>query len=656
MTEETNPNESQATKRSVNAESLKARPRSTAKIFADTAEKFNRQASQQSDNSLDQDIASYILDKPHNTKANTNPTSAKDAERKKAIKMAEAASSLASFGLLNHSPMDDNFEERDELDFHAVHILDLLRNGVFNFVELTKTEKNIIFRYFYRTNPILGRILELHTDIPLSKIRLNPPPGLPDILRDYVMKFFRDALRKINFNAFLRDFVLSTWIYGYAHGLIDDDYSDGNKVIEDVSTAPRVRYEESEDIKEFLLKAETDYSKNPGIVDGETRAMYLRRKLKDGFDDNYTGPNNIRTVGFWEIGQYYENKDTGYEAATVFFSPAFRDIQKVYTDLDECVLKQLGYSSGMSRLLIEGINKGNNTFEVDSDHEQGNPFIFSMKRSEGISPINRVIDDLIGWEASRKAILMRIDATGKVGRLISAPDLSGPQVDALRAEVELMLQDPDYAIVVNYDVRWEEVMKDFKDELRDVVDTGIPIQQALAMGLSMPESMIGGESMYSGQTIQLDIINIQYRNFKEQLQTCIEDKVFRPIALRKGFVIVNGWGEKQVVHPQLSFSRIDLRADAMLDVLNNLYLKGSLPVEVIYELLNLEPEEMRRGIIRDSGTPMDPVYNDLIRDLFSSAGPSIFQQTDFLDKVIRNSGFNKLHRGLAVPPPEDGGF
>lgn len=605
--------------------------------------------------SLDDKISSYLLDKPDNAKAVSKKVGSGLAEKAKAAKFSEAAASLAGFGLLNNAPLSDQHEERDELDFQAIHILDLLRDGVFNFVELTKTEKNVLFRYFFRTNPILGRIIDLHTDIPLSKIRVLPPVNAPEILKDYIMRFFEPVLKKLDFSSFIRDFVLSYWIYGKAIAQVDDYFADQKKVLTDVGETPSpLKVDTSENLV-FCLNAETQYQKNPEAVSVEDRLKYLKIKLKSHFVPEYLGPDTLRVLGFWEIKNSYNNYDTKYEAHEIYLSPSFLEARRSVGEEPSKILSSLGYSKGLTYLIQEALSRSDSlgaSYSIDNNALSGYPYVFSMKRPDSLSIINRVIYDLIAWEATRKAILLRIDSTGKVGRVITAPELSGPQIDGLKAEVEMMLQDPDYAIVVNYEVRWEEVMKNFKDELRDIIDSGQPLVESLSTGLGMPQSMIGGEAMYSGQTVQLDIVNTQYRNLKEQIKSSIEEGLFRQISLRKGFIVTDSWGSDTVLYPRLSFSRVDMRVDSYLDLFNQLYLKGSLPVEQLYELLNLEPEEMLRGLQKNIATPLDPTFNDILRDVYQMSASDIYSQTDVLDRIVKATGFTKNLQGPATPMGE----
>ena len=101
---------------------------------------------------------------------------------------------------------------------------------------------------------------------------------------------------------------------------------------------------------------------------------------------------------------------------------------------------------------------------------------------------------------------------------------------------------------------------------------------------------------YSGDNIKLDLLNTYYMSFNQRLQTVIEEKLLKPIAMRKGFVAVDDWGNPTLLYPKLSFSRLGLKDANILETLFELYQKNVIPADVIFDVLNLDTEQMRRGV------------------------------------------------------------
>jgi hypothetical protein len=247
------------------------------------------------------------------------------------------------------------------------------------------------------------------------------------------------------------------------------------------------------------------------------------------------------------------------------------------------------------------------------------------------------------WESAKRAMRAKIEMVGRIGRIITSEGLSADQTAALRTEVQLMMDDPNYAIVANFEINWTEVQVELRETLTDLANMTEGITQVLALGGGMPMALIAGDSQYSGTTIKLEILNVEYHSFKQRVQRLIEEQLFKPIALRKGFVGIDDWGNPNVHYPRLTFSRVSLRDESVFDILFSLYQKGSLPVSVILDILNLDPDDVKRAIENDMFTVNDPNFNQLIGGMLVGAVEDIMGRVDLADKLIKEMGLKQLN-------------
>ena len=70
---------------------------------------------------------------------------------------------------------------------------------------------------------------------------------------------------------------------------------------------------------------------------------------------------------------------------------------------------------------------------------------------------------------------------------------------------------------------------------------------------------------------------------------------------------------------------------------NNLfqmYQKGSVPVDVILDLLNIDADSATEKLVNDMFTPKDPTYNDMIRNIYDDVGRKISERTDIVERII----------------------
>ena len=233
-------------------------------------------------------------------------------------------------------------------------------------------------------------------------------------------------------------------------------------------------------------------------------------------------------------------------------------------------------------------------------------------------------------------------------RIVWAEGLSDADTEALREQVDLALVDPDYSIVANYEIRWEEMGA--RDRLLDLSVEYEQTERRLLSGLGVTESLMSGESLYSGDRLKLEVINTRYLHLREILQDYVETYLFKPVARRMGFIEKDQWGQEVVLYPRLSFTRLPLRdSQDTFDALYNLYQKGSVTIDVILELLNIDPSDTQSKLENDLFTVNDSTFNEVIRSVSNEVGRMLAEKTDITEKV---ASYLKLQM---KPPAEDEG-
>jgi hypothetical protein len=235
-------------------------------------------------------------------------------------------------------------------------------------------------------------------------------------------------------------------------------------------------------------------------------------------------------------------------------------------------------------------------------------------------------------------------------RLIWAENLGESDTEDLREQVDLSLVDPDYSIVTNYEVHWEEIGS--RDRLLDLSSEYEITDKQLYAGLGVTESLLNGESTFSGDRVKLEVLNTRYLLFREVIQEFVEDYLFAPVARRKGFVEKDEWGDEVVLFPRLSFTRLALRdSQDTYDALFNLYQKGSISIDLILEMFNIDPAQTREKIEKDMFTVNDAVFNEVIRGIYGEVGRMLAEKTDISDKIAKY-----LDLKMKEAPAEEGRF
>jgi hypothetical protein len=117
-----------------------------------------------------------------------------------------------------------------------------------------------------------------------------------------------------------------------------------------------------------------------------------------------------------------------------------------------------------------------------------------------------------------------------------------------------------------------------------------------------------------------------------------------------GFVGEDEDGNMEVIVPKLSFTRLALRdTQDTYDALFNLYQKGSVPVSVILDLLNIDPIAAEEGLKKDFATFNDSTMNEVLRGAYSRVGEGLVEGSDLTEIIAKNLGLKYKK------PTEEGG-
>jgi len=219
--------------------------------------------------------------------------------------------------------------------------------------------------------------------------------------------------------------------------------------------------------------------------------------------------------------------------------------------------------------------------------------------------------------------------------LITAPGVSEVQIATLRAHADEAKADPDYTIVTNYEVNWNEI--DAQGRMLSLADEWQHTNSNLAIGMGFSPEILIGEGLYGGNRIQLELMNITYTQYRESLSDLVENQIFKPIAILKGFYETDNYGRPRWVYPKITFSQMALRDSGDLyEMLFNMYSRGALPVSTIYEFLGVDADDARREIEADLFTVADSKFNELLSSLYGSIGGEFMAKTNVMNRLSKN--------------------
>lgn len=488
-----------------------------------------------------------------------------------------------------------------------------------DFLELPQSlnEQWNYYRFFYNNEPFVGQALDLHTELPLSKVRLARPKAKSRKMAQQALDFCERWVNKIGLLQRLLEIVHDYFLIGEVFIFCEDANEE----------MPR-------EVREKVVrKVEVDGTLTEAWIereDAQARAVEWMKR-------NYGGWTNIRilppeqvhvqTFPFTDEVIIELIPDAKTKHVIEMAEQGDRNAARVVDSMDPAV--------------VDALRRGDNIPLSTDPH--GGSFVHYManKKSQyeprGHSILQRCLRTLVYFDKLRQAQTSIASRHMTPVRLVYAEDMDEGDTEALRDQIDLALQDPDYSIVTNFQVTWEEMNSNGRLlELSSEYDL---VSRQLYAGLGVTETLLNGESSYSGDRINLEVINTRYMLLRENIQRLVEEFFFKPMCRRMGFVEDDEYGQERVVFPRLSFTRLALRDNQdTFDALFQLYQKGSLDIETILDLLNIDPVTVQERLEKDFGTFNDSQFNEVLRSMYGRAGDQIVEGSDLVEKIAETLG------------------
>lgn len=508
-----------------------------------------------------------------------------------------------------------------------------------DFLELPQSlhEQWNYYRFFYRSEPFVGQAVDLHTELPLSKVRIGIPRAQNRELAIAATRFCTKWAKRIGLLHRLISIVHDRNLIGEVFIWAEDANPDMPRSI----THETKRVLVTEAVGEWADHEVGDVlEEEVELPDSADRAAkWLRKNYKGWTSLRCLPPEQVRmdSFNFTEERIFELIPDSKTKSVLERADAGDPEAQRVVKSMPPDV--------------VEAIRSGRN-IALNTDPYAGSFVHYMANRKSDYEPrgrsiLERCMRSLVYRDKLRQAQTSIASRHMTPIRIVYSEDLSINDVEALREQVDMALQDPDYSIIANFQVNWEEMGAD--QRLLDLGTEYDLTNQQLYAGLGVTEGLLSGEGAYSGDRINLEVINTRYMLLREQIQDFVEEQIFKPMCARMGFIEEDEDGEEVIIVPTLTFTRLALRDNRdTFDALYNLYTKGSLDIDTILELFNLDPVTVREKVEKDLFTVNDPTFNEVVRGIYGDAGGKLVENTEVVQKIASNLK-------LKWSPPKEGG-
>ena len=498
-----------------------------------------------------------------------------------------------------------------------------------DFLELPQSidEQRNFIRFFIDHDPFVNRAMRIRNVLPLSKVRLSRPKARNQDLADKALRFCEN---------WARDIKLLQQLMGIKHEW--EAIGEVNVFCEDTSPdMPREVREQP--LREVTPDGELIEKWEPFSDADEREIAWLKKNYRGWTAVRVLPPEQIHMESFPFTNEKIIELVPDSKTKSIIEKARQGDPQAQRI------------VASMPSEIVEAISQGGN-LPLNTDPDAGS-FVYHMARKmspyaqHGASALQPCLRTLIFRDKVRQSLTSIASRHMTPYRLIYAEDMDDEQTEALREQVDMALQDPDYSIITNFQVNWEEMGAD--QRLPDWSWVFDLTDRQMYAGLGVTESLLSGESSYSGDRLNLEVINTEFLLDREMMQDLVEQMFFKPMCKRMGFVEEDEDGYMQVIVPRLTFTRLALRDNSdTFDALFNLYQKGSLDVETIYDLFNLDPVTINEKLAKAFGKLADPNFNEVTRALYGKIGDMLADNTEMAELIAK-------HLNLKYTKPKEGG-
>ena len=536
----------------------------------------------------------------------------------------------------------------------AEMILDQLDSDLITVGRLTTSQKKSLFYYLATFSPLISRIVDLHTKLPLSTFRIQKPKHDIDIVQDYVYDYFDRLVNTAKFKEELKSIIRERCIFGSGIARVEDDYAFTKDTLIDPDlsnlTLPQLDPDEIDKINEI----NNQYNSDPESVSWQDKKFVLEQYLLK-INKDYKGIKNFKAVSQLEVKEININKDIDYLIYTLPASPNIRQALSNVTvgydndqDYKEAIdtLKSLGYSEAIIRLNLNSESIDAIQIDTDAFNDDG---AYLVVLSSGSNPesledsiLNRVLEPAVRNMNAIRTANKLVKLSTKIDRLVSAPNASLAQLEQLQNDLVQMAEAPEGSLIaVNFEVNVDELKLDIKDDL-NLDDTIERTSKEITSALGIPDSIISGDGTYGDSFIKVELLSTEYVEFRNQLKSFIEDEIFKPIAIKKGFITLDQWGEPTPIIPSVRFDKFSIaRGSEDMQLLRDLVSSNILPKRVILDQLGMNVEDVEQGLQREQLTYLnDKVQESMNENINEILTTYLKDNPDLIKTALEALGFN----------------
>ena len=192
--------------------------------------------------------------------------------------------------------------------------------------------------------------------------------------------------------------------------------------------------------------------------------------------------------------------------------------------------------------------------------------------------------------------------------------------------------DPDFNIVTHPFVNVDYVVGN--DKIMDVTAHMDWVAKRYMVGLFVNDTVLHGElGTYAAQSVSLKVLMNKYMAFRESVSGLSIDKIFKPLAVARGFKKrkqadldhnVRTTADEYDV-PKVFWRRMNLlNSRDLMEMVSRLRENGEVPFKYVADIFDWDVEGIKNGFKEEEGTSLDKLWRDI--RIKKSEDPNIASQ------------------------------
>jgi len=242
--------------------------------------------------------------------------------------------------------------------------------------------------------------------------------------------------------------------------------------------------------------------------------------------------------------------------------------------------------------------------------------------ARGSSLVTRVLKYLLLEEKLLLLLFTYIDTSMFPIKLVKVGDAgkgiipSKKQIEEIRRLLMQAQSDPSFTIVTHpfVNIDFPTPVGKFENPI-NLLEF---VYKRILVGLMASDEFLKGSvSPYASATVSTRLVMMRYLAFRKRVENVVLNKVFRPIAVARGYKDKDG----NLILPVFKWKQRNLlNEQAERELLMRLRDKQEVPFKLICEVFNLDYDQVKKDLEKEQSTVFDPVYREAIREKAKDKG------------------------------------